>query len=371
MLRAVVSNVPRFPASAGLIEGEDREVAVRPLATAADASAYSRFLDQCPAATVYHSLPYRDLVLRSTPCEARYALAWRGEDVIGALPLMEADGPLGTMVNSLPFFGSHGDLLTTDDRAAPALQGWFREQLRGDGVAAATIVTNPFDDAPKADWSDASLVDERIAQWTVLARENGDPIDIHSAIDGSARRNVAKALADLVSVEVDNSAVDFLADCHRHNMAGIGGRCKPEAFFAALPITMVPERDYRIYVAKVDGKPIGALLVFLFKHFVEYIMPVTAPGNREHQPTAPIIYRAMQDAQSEGRRIWNWGGTWTSQTGVYRFKKKWAATEKRYSYRIFVRDDRVLGQTAETLTAAYPYFFVVPFSALAQAGAAE
>ena len=95
-------------------------------------------------------------------------------------------------------------------------------------------------------------------------------------------------------------------------------------------------------------------------------MPVTAPGNREHQPTAAIILRAMQDAQSDGRRIWNWGGTWTSQTGVYRFKKKWGATEKRYSYHTYVRDDCVLAQSAEALSAGYPYFFVVPFAALSK-----
>jgi hypothetical protein len=347
----------------------DQELVVRPLETSAEAVAYSRFLERFPAATVYHSLPYRDLVLGCAGGRARYALAWRGTEVVGALPIIVADGPLGPVVNSLPFFGSYGDVLTNDAHAVVALQRWFFEQMEVDGVAAATIISNPFDDAPPASWEDATLVDERIAQWTPLVNESGETVDVRAAIDGSARRNLAKALAERVSVVIDNDALDFLADCHRQNMAEIGGRTKPKSFFSALPAAMVSERDYRIYLAKRDGHPIAALLVFLFKHFVEYVMPVTAPGNREHQPTSAIIFRAMQDAQSEGRTIWNWGGTWISQTGVYRFKKKWAATERKYAYRTYVRDERVLNQSAETLTSGYPYFFVVPFSALAAKGA--
>jgi hypothetical protein len=343
---------------------ERQDVVVRALEMPEDAAAYGRFLELSAAATVYHSTPYRDLVLRSTRGRARYGLAWRGTEVIGALPLMVMDGPLGSVANSLPFFGSHGDLLTGDAGAAVALQQWFHNQIEQDDVAAATIISNPFDDVPRANWEDSTLVDERIGQWTPLTDESGEPLDLHSAIDGSARRNLAKAQAERVSVEVDNTALDFLAACHGQNMAEIGGRTKPTAFFSALPSVMNAGRDYRIYVAKRDGSPIAALLVFLFKHFVEYIMPVTAPGNREYQPTAALIFRAMQDSQSEGRRIWNWGGTWTSQTGVYRFKRKWGATEKRYAYYTYIRDRRVLSQSAEALTAGYPYFFVAPFDAL-------
>ncbi|WP_342740119.1 GNAT family N-acetyltransferase [Bradyrhizobium sp. B117] len=345
---------------------QNHDVDVRSLQSSDDAAAYARFLELSPAATVYHSVPYRDLMLQSTGGRPRYGLAWRGREVIGALPLMFIDGPLGSVANSLPFFGSHGDLLTGDVGAAAALQRWFHDQIRQDNVAAATIISNPFDDAPQARWEDSTLVDERIGQWTPLADESGEPVDLHGAIDGSARRNLAKAQAERVTVEVDNTALEFLAACHRLNMAEIGGRAKPEAFFTALPSVMNAGRDYRIYLARRDGSPIAALLVFLFKNFAEYIMPVTAPGNREYQPTAALILRAMQDAQSEGRRIWNWGGTWTSQTGVYRFKRKWGATEKRYAYYSYVRNRRVLSQTAEALTAGYPYFFVVPFSGLTE-----
>ncbi len=342
----------------------DHAIVVRQLESASDAVAYTAFLLRCPAATVYHSLPFRDLVLACTGAEQRYALAWRGEELIGALPMMFADGPFGRVANSLPFFGSHGDILANDVGAIPPLQRWFRDQMESENLAAATIVTNPFDGAAAAGWPDAAFKDTRIAQWTQLADEADGAVDIRAVVDGTARRNLSKAMREGVSVEVDNTAIKFLADCHSQNMTEIGGRVKPESFFAALPGAINPGRDFRIYVAKQNGNSVAALLLFFFKDFVEYIMPVTAPGKRELQPTASIILQAMLDAQSEGRRIWNWGGTWTTQTGVYRFKKKWGASEKAYAYRTFVRDNEILGQTAETLMAAYPYFFVVPFSTL-------
>lgn len=341
----------------------EEAVRIEMLERDAPTQAYDAFLDRCGGATIYHSAVYRDLVLACIEAQPLYALAMRGDEIVGAMPAMATAGPYGRVVNSLPFFGSHGDVLATDPAAVPVLQEWFRRTMSS-GVAAATVVGNPFDEDRPDLWPDATLTDERIAQWTELSAAPAFPDLLLETIDSSARRNIRKAASEGVQIAVENDAIAFLAETHAENMTAIGGKPKPDAFFHALGPIMKPDRHYRIYVARIGGKAVAALLVFYFKQFAEYITPVTLSGYREAQPTAAILFGAMCDAAREGRRIWNWGGTWLSQTGVYRFKRKWGARDGRYRYATYILDERVLEATAETLAASYPFTFVAPYSAL-------
>ena len=61
---------------------------------------------------------------------------------------------------------------------------------------------------------------------------------------------------------------------------------------------------------------------------------------RSEQPLSVLIFRAMQDAIKEkGSKHWNWGGTWKSQHGVYRFKSRWGAHDNKYRYHIKTYQD--------------------------------
>ena len=77
-----------------------------------------------------------------------------------------------------------------------------------------------------------------------------------------------------------------------------------------------------------------------------------------------ILKTAMEDAGKQGYKRWNWGGTWASQTGVYRFKRKWGAVDKRYDYYIQLNDESMLSWSQEKILKSFPGFYVLPFSAL-------
>jgi hypothetical protein len=72
----------------------------------------------------------------------------------------------------------------------------------------------------------------------------------------------------------------------------------------------------------------------------------------------------MVDASQRGYILWNWGGTWLSQNGVYLFKKRWGSWEKKYTYYIQVNDENLFGVKREELLANYENFFVIPFNVL-------
>src|SRR3954468_19561869 len=89
-------------------------------------ASYSAFLSTHPARMLYYSLAYRDLLASHLDCEARYFAAVDGDGAVhGILPTMIRNGPYGPVVNSLPFFGSHGGVLADGEDAERTLwEAW-------------------------------------------------------------------------------------------------------------------------------------------------------------------------------------------------------------------------------------------------------
>ena len=332
------------------------------LLAAGEEDAYEGFVHAHPQALLYHSLRFRDFLVDLLGCQPRYAVAYAGGDIQGVLPVMSTDGPYGTVLNSLPYYGSNGGILATTAAAGDALVQWFDAMAGADGVAAATVIANPLD--PDARPPRHDMGDVRIGCLTPLGGEGDPQARLLAAIDGSARRNVAKAERSGVVVEVDNGAFDALEEMHRSGMEAMGGRAKTPEFFAAVPRCFRAGEDFDLYVARVDADVVAALLVFFYGSVVEYYVPATRPESRPSQPMAAILCRAMTDAATRGFTWWNWGGSWVSQDNLIRFKTKWAGISREYRYWTVVNRPELLSAAPEELLEGYPGFFVAPFSSL-------
>lgn len=333
---------------------------IRPLDPSLE-RAYEEFLATRADAMVYHSLRYRDYLREITGGIADYCVATDDGEVRGVLPMFYRDGAFGRVQNSLPFYGSHGGVLASDDEAAVLLMNHYSRTARDRGVVASTIVGNPLQSS--AAEPPADLRDSRIGQFTRIAGANAD--SLMARFHQKTRNMVRKAEKSGVTVSVDSTAIGFLRETHEENLATLGGIAKPRVFFDALPRHFRQGTDYEIYVASHEGRRVAALLLFYFAKTVEYFTPATVNEHRTLQPMSAIIHRAMSDAAARGFELWNWGGTWSSQEGVYRFKSRWDAEDRPYQYFVTVNDRSILHRRKEELLDAYPYFFVVPFSALA------
>lgn len=332
------------------------DVVVRPWAPEHE-PAIAEFVADHPQGLIYYTPAFRRYLLAVAGGECRSRLAFEDDRLTAVMPILMRTGPLGTILNSLPFFGSHGGILTASPASERALLAEY-DRLAA-GIAAATWIAHPFADVtpPRHD-----LTDERIAQWTDLGPDGTAALG--GRIEPSARRNIQKAESEGVVVSETEDAIDFLEATHRENMAAIGGRAKPREFFSCLARTMTYGRDWRLYLAAREGEPVAALLTFEASRTVEYVMPVVKASARALQPTAAILSRAMSAAAARGFTRWNWGGTWLTQDGVYRFKKKWGAQERHYRYFVTVNDPSLLRRSAEELSAGYPWYYTVPYGAL-------
>ncbi|OGV51769.1 MAG: hypothetical protein A2X49_14220 [Lentisphaerae bacterium GWF2_52_8] len=309
-------------------------------------------------------------------CHRWACLSKDGEALLAVFTLILKRAPLGLVANSLPFYGSNGGfafLEPTQPAQKAAMMSAIRDAvfafLEGLGCAAFTIVTSPFDEMAKwhqSNWQH-DFTDIRIGQITFLpegvSRET--PKALIDIFEEPRPRNIRKALKDGVSCRISSSEEDFefLARLHRENISSIGGISKDAPFFKMVR-SFFNDGEYELRIAEIKGERVAALLLFPFNKTVEYFTPAVREDARNSQPLCLLIYEAMLDFAAKGFLHWNWGGTWLTQDGVYKFKRKWGARDMKYHYYTKLWDKSLLSSTREELLKHFKNFYIMPFSAI-------
>lgn len=324
---------------------------------------YDRYLLGHSSSLVYYSSKYKDFLKNLLRCEEEYLLAIEGADIRGILPLMYIEGDKGRVYNSLPYYGSNGGIIADDPVAHRELVNAYNTIACHETTVSSNIISNPFAQQDASDIQH-NYTDYRIGQFTNILCQDNPWDEIMARVDSSARRNVKKAIREGITVEIDHAQMERLREIHQTNIRAIGGIPKTDEFFAMIPRYFTPGQDFDLYVAKKDGLVIAGLLLLYFNQTVEYFTPAIKSEYRSIQPLSLIVITAMANASRRGFVWWNWGGTWVSQIGLYRFKKKWAANERNYYYYTQLNDRSILNWTPADIFSAFPNFFVVPFSAL-------
>lgn len=352
--------------------------------TAAREGEYEELLRSDESSLLYASLPYRRLlraVLGDSARDCYLVASEEGGRLVGALPAFVRLNPArGNVLNSLPFYGSHGGVIVSPEAARPAavreeLMRAFHALAREHRVVASTLISNPL--AADEEFYEANaghdLKDARVGQFTPLpghlaaepaAEAVGDAL--MAAFHQKTRNAIRKAQKSGLAVSHSDSleALRTLAAIHHENMAAAGGPSKPWEVFESIRASFEYGRDYRVYLAEADGAVVAALLVLYFNGVAEYFTPATRESHRALQPASLLIYEAMAHAARRGFRLWNWGGPGPSQPHIYNFKKRWGTFDRPYFYYTKVFDRSVLGRSKAELLGEYPYFYVVPFGGL-------
>lgn len=331
------------------------------------ADVLEQFFSSVKNSMLFYSMSYSRLLSSFLNVEYQCVVAMNEEGhVVGALPFFIKHSSKGSVANSLPFYGSHGGVVlnTADENVFSLILNFYKNYLQQQRCAASTLITSPFDplnDAYKK-YLRVEPSDSRIGQVTTLPNDSNYD-SIMSCIPSKTRNMVRKSERQGLVITKDkwHGYLDFLVETHQENMAEIGGLAKPEFFFQLIDDIFVYGKDYIIYTAKIDGKAVASLLLFYYGTTVEYFTPVIKAEYRSFQPLTLLIFNAMREAAGNGYSFWNWGGTWATQEGVYRFKKSWGAVDIPYSYYTSVYDDSLLDCERSYLLSEFPYFYTVPF----------
>lgn len=280
------------------------------------------------------------------------------------IPLLVKEGAFGRVANSLPFFGSHGGPIecgsSGDQRVDLLLK--LEELIKSKTYSSVTVVENPF--LPLTDTEVSALnflkvVDARISQVTCWP-ENSTVTEesLMSMFHPKTRNAVRKGLlrvSEIKEATSDTEVFEFLIREHIASIKSLGGQPKERYVFESLRRNL--SDFFHIYAAYTTNNELASVLLTLeYEQTVEYFTPVTASQFRESQILSALIFSIMQEKFQNGFRYWNWGGTWQSQVGVYRFKNRFGAEDLPYRYFHWC-DDGINNTPSAQLLEAYPYWY--------------
>jgi CelD/BcsL family acetyltransferase involved in cellulose biosynthesis len=344
-----------------------------------DEPAYRNFVEAHPQGTFHYGLKYRNLLNQLLPSsDSIYLLAKKEGQIVGILPTFIRRSQKGNLLNSLPFYGSHGGPLTAKEISQTSdvkrsLLKQVQELAVLERCLVSTIVTPLFDSDSKIYEEELSFDfrDSRIGQVTFLPAAGPDLDDrLMSVFHSKTRNMIRKAYKSNIDWQDSSSEshLQFLADLHNENSVALGIVAKSRNFFSLLPRIFTYGRDYRVYVATKNGENIAALLLFYHNTTVEYFTPSIVEQHRSLQPMSLLIFEAMKQAISRGFQCWNWGGTGHGLEGIYRFKKRWGAKDLVYNYYTKKHGDLrpILELGKSGILEEYKYFYAFPFSLFEQ-----
>ncbi|MGD1953388.1 MAG: GNAT family N-acetyltransferase [Leptolyngbyaceae cyanobacterium] len=305
-----------------------------------------------------------------TNTEVVYLLARKSGALEGVLPIaICTHDKLGTVINSLPFFGSHGgpfvniaahDANEVRLELMHACKEWVDERQ----ASSVTLIENPFHP-----WSDemafvakVSCIDDRIGQITQLPHTSNDVKEfLFAQCHVKTRNSIRKGqkYEQQITQRTDIESLQWLQIVHEQSISSLGGIPKPLHIFQSLIASFGD--NARLYVGELDGLPASGLLVVLYGNTVEYFTPVVEPEHKNKQLLSSLIFAVMTELAHEGYTRWNWGGTWRSQEGVYRFKSRWGAKDYPYRYFNTVTDPAFISHSTDELRQAFPFFYLFKY----------
>ena len=322
----------------------------------------------------YYYPEYRDMlleVLRPGIKACYLAARSPGGQMLAVLPgMIRTSGDLACY-NSLPFFGAYTGVLAAVENSAEyaclanILLGAAVEQARACGAITAAFysVFNPRNlPLPRPDYEAfgrvetvprflqfLSFPDARMPQW---------PSHIRYDLRKAARSGLR------VTAGLDDSDVDQMFQIYAQNCEDYGIPAKPKECVQYL--CLHGGKRVGSYGAYLDDRMIAGLLVLAGPKTVDYYLPCSEHQHRSLQANTLLIDRACRDATARDVRYWNWEGSPSRDSGVFRFKKRWGAEEASYEVAVVCLGDisrlRSLGR--EELAARFPFFFVYPYDRL-------
>jgi hypothetical protein len=326
-----------------------------------DNKLYDKFIESQPNTVLFQTSKYLQVIKNVLDCEIETLVAI-DENILGVLPLMSCKGKYGKVYNSLPFFGGNGGVITQDTEIFKKLEARLIQLLKNDDVGLVMLSENPFE--LKTNYlANYDVLEERNCQVTLIDGLK-DETSLMNKFHTKTRNMVRKSLKNRIYCKIDNNAFDFLYQTHVLNMEAIGGIPKPKKFFDEVRNYFIPNKDFKIWIAVIGGEYVSGILLFYHKDTVEYYTPVINPKYRNLQPNSNLIYHAMLEAAQKGMKYWNWGGTWKTQTDLYRFKNRFGADDISYRYLIKINNKSIYEASNKELLEEYPYFYTFPFNLL-------
>jgi hypothetical protein len=339
-------------------------------------SSVKSFFEECDNNLIYYIPQYLEFLKQLMPeIEVNYyCLSNSGDKIIALMPLAKktVEGE-GTIINSLPFYGSHGGVLflkniENKSQIQSSIIQHILDDTDDENLLSITFVENPFHtfDDDLMNSLGFEVIDHRLGQFKKIAptlSSYTQEEDLLMSFHSKTRNVVRKGLSfnPEFSEQNDEDTINWLQSVHEKSILKLNGKFKTKEVFITLLKNFPSPNCSRLFVCKLEGKNIAAVLVLLHGTTVEYFTPIIEEEYKHTQLLSSLIYEAMKTLSKEGFELWNWGGTWESQEGVFRFKDRFGSFTMPYRYFSKIKNQAIKQIEKDTLSSYFNFFYSYKF----------
>lgn len=300
-------------------------VAIRP-AGPSDATAINTYVDQHKEGTLFHRAGWVKAAKAAYGYENATLVAWRGEQVVGLLPLIDVRAPLlGRSLVSTAFSVSGGPI--ADDEHILAILA--DEAAALGGARGAAYVELRADPPLGSEWLEKTGVYAAF-ELPLPAGEDENLAMIPRKRRAELRKAIRAADAGELSLRITRSTDEFYA-LYASALRDHGTPVFPKRFLDGLVRAFA--EDVEISIADWRGEPVAALLSFYDKDVVRPYYIGALPAARQARGAEYLYWSQMRRAAERECVRFDFGRSKLG-TGPYHFKKLWGAEPRPLTYRI-------------------------------------
>jgi FemAB-related protein (PEP-CTERM system-associated) len=275
---------------------------------------WDRFVDEHPCGSPFHLCAWSDVVQEIMGHQQRPLMAWRGERLVGVLPLTLCTRPFGgANLISVPY-AVYGGPLAEDAAAERALLEAGELMAREEAVGRLDLrCLEELKTPPGDQWVGSDLYVTFRRKLPETAEE------VQACMPKKARAEVRKAREKhgLELCEGRWYAEDLARLFHRNKRA-LGSPGLPDAFFQAL-MDRFGER-VTVHLVRGGHEVLAAVMSFRFGDTLLAYYSGVAPGADRATSASNFMYAALQEwAVEEGVRRFDFGRS-RSGSGSAHFK---------------------------------------------------
>jgi len=316
--------------------------------------------------TFYQSKKHLRFLEKLLKIKTEFIIATEKKKMIGVIPFFRKKTKFGIVINSLPFFGSYGGVISENIEAKKNIINFLNEYNKENDILSSVIVANPFDSAEIYEkYYEYKEKEQKRIQCLRVNKISEDRL--WNNFEQRVRRSIRKAEKNLVSVEcstLDNKQLDDFYKTHVENISSKNGATKPREFFKILKESFVVGEDYDVLTAIYDSESIAYLLVFYFKSFTEYYMPAYNVEKSNLQGTSLLIWESIKKSLTNNMKYYNFGGTNMGQKSLYNFKKGWGTDDFNYNYYVYGDFNKINELGENLLKENFKNFYVYNYEKL-------
>jgi len=293
-----------------------------------DAANWEAFVTQCPHATFFHRIGWREIIEEIFGHRCHYLVAERDGRWSGVMPLAAIRSRLfGHALVSLPF-AVYGGAAANDSESVDALNDAAEALARKLGVDYLELRNTQ---ARCLDWPRQNL-------YVTFRKEILPDVEANMlAIPRKQRAMVRKGIKNGLASEIDASADRFFTlyadNVHRHGTPPF-----PRRYFARLMKVFADACEVQTIVDS-DRRPISSVLSFYFR---DEVLPYYAGDTADARDLAANDFKyweLLRRACERGIRVFDYGRS-KHGTGSFDFKKNWGfePAPLSYEYRLLKRE---------------------------------